>query len=322
MKELRQFDGLVGARVFVAGATTLIGQALVRVLTEAGIASCGTDVPEAAFRDPRLSAAALSSARPTHLIVASGRSGGISANLSVPAELMLDNLRVVSSLIPAAFESGVRQLLYLASSCTYPRESPQPMRPDALFHGPLEATSEAYATAKIAGLVLCQAYRDQHGAGFACGIAGDAYGPGDDFDPEHSHVVAGMIRRMHDARARGDETFTVWGSGRQVRDLVYTDDVARACLVAVDRYDRRPPINLSVGRGTTVADLAAVVRDVVGFNGDLVFDTSRPDGAPMKVLDASVLEGLGFRARTTLADGVARTYRWFVDRIAQAGGCP
>ena len=305
---------LRGSRVLIAGADTATGAALRRRLSAAGgIDVCAT-VPAAVLRDPARTDAAFAAARATHVVVTAGRSGGIAANRQFPADLMVDNLRVATSVIPAAHRHGVDSLLYLASSCTYPRETAQPMRPDAMFTGPLEPTSEAYATAKIAGLVLCRAFHDQYGARFITGIAGDVYGPGDDFDPERSHVVAGLIRRMDEAQLRDDERFAVWGSGRQIRDLIYVDDLADACLLALAHYDGRAPINLSPGSGTSIAELAAAVRAAVGFGGELVFDTTRPDGAPLKVLDSTVLRELGFVPATTLDDGVARTYAWFLEQ--------
>ena len=304
---------LAACRIFVAGVGTAVGDALPRALRSVGADVCGLGIPAATLRDARALERVLTRHRPTHIVVAAGRSGGIAANRRAPADLMVDNLQVVTSVLPAAHRCGVHSLLYLASSCTYPRDCAQPMQPASLWSGPLEPTSEAYATAKLAGLMLCRAYRDQYGVRYITAIAGDVYGPGDDFDPEHSHVVAGLIRRMYEARVRGDDTFTVWGSGRQVRDLIYTDDLADACVHALARYDDRAPINLSSGTRTTIEELARAVRDVVGFQGPLVFDTARPDGTPVKVLDATAIRDLGFSARMPLATGIARTYAWFLE---------
>ena len=306
-------EPLRGQRMLVAGAGTLLGQSLIRVLREMDLVElCGLDAPDAAFRDAAATEQLFARERPTHVIVVAGRSGGIAANRRTPVDLMLDNLRVVAAVLPAAHRSAVRALIYVASSCIYPRETPQPMSPDALFSGVLERTSEAYSVAKLAGTVLCQAYRDQHRDRFVVGVAGDAYGPGADFDPENAHVVAGLVRRMHDARLLGASTFPVWGTGRQVRDLVYVDDLARAVLLVLATYDGRTPVNLSSGIGTSIADLSAVVRDVVGFRGEIVFDATHPDGAPMKVLDADPILQMGFAPRTALREGVELTYRWFL----------
>jgi GDP-L-fucose synthase len=302
-------------RVFVAGGDTPLGAALQRRLQGmADVELCGHDVSDATLRDPYALEAVLACMRPAHVIVTAGHSGGITANRRMPAGLMVDNLRVATTVIPAAHRHGVESLLYIASSCTYPRDAAQPMQPEAMFTGPLEPTSEAYATAKIAGVVLCRAFRAQFGVRFISGIAGDLYGPGEDFHPEHSHVVAGLIRRMHEAHLRGDSRFVVWGSGRQVRDLVYVDDLADACLLGLSKYDGELPINLSPGTGTSIAELAMAVRDAVGFAGELVFDRTRPEGAPLKVLDSTVIRQLGFTARTSLRQGVERTYAWFLER--------
>jgi GDP-L-fucose synthase len=306
-------SSLTGCRIFVAGVGTPAGAALPRILESVGADVCGQGIPAAILRDGMALERVLMRLQPTHVIVAAGRSGGITANRRAPADLMVDNLQIVAAVVPAAHRCGVQSLLYLASSCTYPRECAQPMQPSALWSAPLEPTSEAYATAKLAGLMLCRAYRDQYGARFISAIAGDVYGPDDNFDPEESHVVAGLIRRMHEARMRGDKTFVVWGTGRQVRDLIYTDDLAEACVRALERYDDRAPINLSSGAGTSIGELAAVVRDVVGFEGSLVFDTTRPDGTPVKVLDATVIREHGFVARTPLRTGIERTYAWFLE---------
>jgi GDP-L-fucose synthase len=309
---------LRGGRVFVAGADTVVGRSLVSELRSLeGVDICGPEISDSVLRDRHAVEDTLARLKPTHVIVAAGRAGGIALNRRSPADLMLDNLQVATAIVPAAHAQGVTALLYLASSCTYPRAASQPMQPQALFTGALEPTSAAYATAKLAGIVLCQAYRDQYGAPFVSGIVGDAYGPGDDFDPENSHVVAGLIRRMHEARERGDATFTVWGTGRQVRDLVFVDDLVHACLLALADYHEREPINLSSGIGTTIAELADVVRGVVGFQGELCFDASRPDGAPIKVLDAGAIRRLGFVPRSTLRAGVERTYQWFLRNVTQ-----
>lgn len=311
---------LSGSRIFVAGVGTPVGKALAaRLAATDGVTVCA-DVHDATLRDRAALEVRLVGLRPTHVVVAAGRSGGIAANRRTPVDLMVDNLDVVRAVLPAAHRAGVESLLYLASSCTYPRASAQPMHPDSLFTGPLEPTSEAYATAKLAGLVLCRAYRDQHQVRFVTGIAGDVYGPGDDFDPENSHVVAGMIRRMHEATLRSERSFVVWGSGRQVRDLTYVDDLADACLTALAHYDERKPVNLSCGLGITIAELAATVREVVGFEGELVFDTTRPDGAPMKVLDSTTVRSLGFVPSIPLREGVERTYAWFLAHVAGETG--
>lgn len=314
-------DALAGSRVLVVGADGFLGKAVVRLAaTIPGAVALGSGVDDEVWRDPRRSAETMRALGPTHVVVAAGRSAGIEANQTIPADLMSDNLRVVASVLPAALEVGVASLVYVASSCVYPREAAQPLRPEALLTGPLELTSLPYSVAKLSGLVLCLACRAQHGVRFVAAIAADAYGPFDDFDPASSHVVAGMIRRMHEARQRGASAFSVWGSGRQVRDLIYVDDLARAVLWVLGRYDGVTPINLSTGTGMTVGALAKEVRSVVGFGGALEFDATKPDGTPVKLLDAAPLAALGFTPTRTLQEGLALTYEWFLDSGSRSRG--
>jgi GDP-L-fucose synthase len=298
--------------VFVAGSDTLIGSAIVRALAIEGrhpLVGLGPDQPD--LRDGRSVEAFLSTARPAQVYVAAGRAAGIAGNQKYPADLMVDNLLVVSSVIPAAWRNGTRKLLYLASSCTYPRLAPQPMHPSSLLTGPIEPTNEPYAVAKLAGIKLCLALRRQHGADFVAGIPADVFGPGDDFTPEDSHVVSGLMRRMHEAAARDDDHLTVWGSGNQRREFLYVDDLARACLFAMDHYSGEAPLNLGGGRDTSIRELAEHIRDVVGFRGELLFDASKPDGMPLKALDASVLLGLGWAPIVPFRDALERTYQSF-----------
>jgi GDP-L-fucose synthase len=303
------------SRIFVAGPGTLIGSALVRRLGEQGFthlvgATDGPDLLDAHAVDRFFAAE-----RPEYVFVAAGRSGGIDANQKYPADLMLENLLVAAHLVPAAWTHGAAKLLYLTSSCTYPKHAPPPMRPESLWTGELEPTSAAYATAKLAGARLCDAYRHQHGARFIVGIPADAFGPGDDFSPESSHVVAALIRRMHDARERGDTALDVWGSGAPRREFIYADDLADACIAAMLRYEGAAPVNLGTGIGTSIRELAELVRDVVGYRGSLWFDTTRPDGMPCKALDSTVLHGLGWRPARDLRAALASTYEWLQARL-------
>jgi GDP-L-fucose synthase len=233
---------------------------------------------------------------------------------------MLDNLQAQTNVMRTAHRFGVRKLLFLASACVYPRECPQPMRPEQILDGPLEPTSEAYAVAKLAGIVLCHAYARQHGACFVAAIPANLFGPGDDLDPEDAHVVAGLMRRLHEARECGSEEVVVWGSGRARRDFLFIDDLVDACVFLMQRYDGPEPINVSGGVDVSIADLAERMRRVIGFEGKLVFDAQRPDGAPLKVLDPEPLRRLGWSPRTPLDEALATTYRWFVDRGAGAPG--
>jgi GDP-L-fucose synthase len=303
------------ARIYIAGGETMIGRAVRRRLiaqqfhglierAEPDLADSGA--VEAFFRETR----------PEYVFVAAGKTAGIAGNTARPADLMVDNLLVGAHIIPAAARHKVRKLLYLASSCAYPKAAPHPLAPTSLWTGRVEQTSEPYAVAKLAGLTLCQAYRAQYGAPFIAGIAGDAYGPYDDFSPDDSHVVAALIRRIDDAKATGKPDVEIWGSGAPRREFIYVDDLADACIFVMQRYDAAEPINLGVGRDVSIAEIAAAIRDVVGYAGELRFDRTRPDGMPYKGLDTSALAGLGWTSSWTLGRGLEETYSWYVSAKA------
>lgn len=266
----------------------MIGQALVRVLTRRGYTNLVQEKPEYVF-------------------VSAGKSGGITGNQKYPADFCADNLRVALDIIPASV--GAKKLLYLGSSCIYPKAAPQPMRAESLGTGPLESTSAAYAAAKLAGIALCQAYRQQYGANFITAIPADVYGPGSKFNDEDSHVIPSMLAKMHDAKKRGLDHVTLWGSGTPRREFTYGDDLAEACLIAMLKYDGAEPINLGSGQLSSIRELAELTRTVVGFTGELRWDTTRPDGAPIKSLETSVLRSLGWSPIVSLADGLRATYR-------------
>lgn len=308
-----------GARIWIAGGGSFLGRALARRLrTEGleGLVGAGEGAPD--LRDPAAVESFFARERPEYVFLLGGRSGGIGQNLREPADLMLDNLRIETSVLPAAHRHGVRKLLYLAAACIYPRDCEQPMRPAQLGSGPLEPSSEAYAMAKWAGLVLCRAYARQHGAPFVTAIPANPFGPGADTDAEGGHVVEALLRRMHDARERGDAEVVVWGSGRALRDWLYVDDLADACLFLMQRYQGDEPINVSGGAETSVAELAERIRKVTGFEGRLRFDASQPEGAPRKVLDGEPLRRLGWAPRASLDGALLETYRW----LASSGARP
>ncbi len=309
------------ARIYVAGGSgsrgqgTMTGGAIVRRLTELGFTNLvggGDDEPD--LLDRRAVDGFFSRARPDYVFVAAGKTAGIAGNQRFPADLMIDNLLVAGHVIPAAGRHGAKKLLYLSSSCTYPKAAPQPLDVSSLWSGALEPTSAAYAVAKLAGLTLCGAIRHQHGAPFIGAIGADAYGPGDDFHPEHSHVVSALIRRMHEARVAGNPSVEVWGSGTPRRELIYVDDLADACIFAMRHYDDDEPINLGTGAATSIGELAAMIRDVVGYRGELKLDLSKPDGMPFKGLNSARLRGLGWQPNVDLRTGLARTYEWFLTR--------
>jgi GDP-L-fucose synthase len=286
-------------RAVVTDEQSLIGSALVRVLHERGVDVRGGG------------AAAIRDTRPDVVFACSGRSGGVHTNLREPAALMLDNLEHVVAIHRAAEAAEVPRLIYFASSCCYPRECPQPMREEALFTGPVEPTSEAYAIAKQAGMALCVAVRRERGRRYTAVIPADCYGPGDDFHPDRSHVLAALVRRFVEAKEERADEVAVWGTGAPERDFLYADDLAAgACLVAEQDVDG--PINIGSSVGTTIRALAETVRTAVGFEGRLRFDSTRPDGAPRKVLDSSRMKALGWSPRVSLAEGVAATVRWYL----------
>jgi GDP-L-fucose synthase len=305
------FD-LTGKRVFVAGHRGMVGAALVRRL-----ASERCDVLAADRRAVDLTRQAdtegwLRDNRPDVVVVAAARVGGIAYNNAYPVDFLADNLAIELNLIRGAFAVEVGKLLFLGSSCIYPKLAPQPMREDMLLTGALEPTNEWYAVAKIAGIKLVEAYRRQYGADFISLMPTNLYGPGDNYHPEHSHVPAALIRRFHEAKLAKAASVSVWGTGRPRREFLAVDDLADACVFVLKNYSDDQFLNVGTGRDLTIADFAKLVSDVVGYAGSIVFDTSRPDGAPQKLLDVSRLAQLGWTARTELRAGIAAAYRDFL----------
>jgi GDP-L-fucose synthase len=258
----------------------------------------------------------MAAARPQAIFLAAGRVGGIHANDTYPAQFIYENLAIVSNVIHAAHRLGVEKLLFLGSSCIYPREAPQPMAESALLTGPLEPTNEWYAVAKIAGIKLCQAYRRLHGCDFIAAMPTNLYGPGDNFHPENSHVPAALLRRFHEAKLERAAEVTVWGTGRPRREFMYVEDAADACVHLMRRYSGHTHVNVGTGSDISIAEFAGLVRATVGFEGRIAFDISRPDGAPRKVMDAAGLKTLGWNAPTTLEAGLKLYYAWFLANAA------
>jgi GDP-L-fucose synthase len=301
------------ARIYVAGGDTLLGRALVDHLARHGFANL-VGVPP---HEPDLARADhvddfFRNVRPEYVFVTAGRTGGIEDNRLHPADLMLDNLLVAAHVIPAAARHGARKLVYLASSCCYPRRASQPLRALSLMTGWLEPTSEAYATAKLAGLKLCQAYRQQFDLPFVAAIPANTFGPWDDFEPPTGHVIPALMRRLHEAKLQEAEELTIWGTGQPRRDFIYAADVADACVFLMQHYDEAMPINIGSGREWTIAETAKLLAEVVGYTGRLEFDPGKPDGAPRKVLDSEPLFALGWRPRTEFRAALEETYAWFV----------
>ena len=306
------FD-LVGRRVWVAGEHGMVGAALTRRL---GRESC--TLLHLARRDLDLRRQAeveswMAVQKPDVVVLAAARVGGILANDAAPADFLHDNLMIEANVIAAAHAIGVAKLLFLGSSCIYPRLAPQPIPEDALLTGPLEPTNQWYAVAKIAGIKLCQAYRRQHGADFIAAMPTNLYGPGDNFDLATSHVIPALIRKAHEAKLPGTPTLAVWGSGRPRREFLHVDDCADALVHLLIHYSGEDHVNVGRGEDDTIAELAQLIADVVGFRGTLAFDPTRPDGTPRKLLDTSRLTTMGWHPRIGLREGLEATYRWFLD---------
>ncbi|GAA2985883.1 MULTISPECIES: GDP-L-fucose synthase family protein [Streptomyces] len=308
-----------GARVFVAGHRGLVGSALARRLTADGheVVTRGRD--ELDLRDAAATGRFLRDVRPDAVVLAAAKVGGIMANSTWPVQFLEDNLRIQLSVIAGAHAAGTPRLLFLGSSCIYPRRAPQPIREDSLLTGPLEPTNEAYALAKIAGIVQTQSYRRQYGASYISAMPTNLYGPGDNFDLETSHVLPALIRRFHEARRERAPEVTLWGSGSPRREFLHVDDLAAACVRLLEAYDGDEPVNIGCGVDLTIRELAATVREVTGYQGRIAWDASKPDGTPRKLLDVSRLTSLGFTPRIPLRDGIARTYAWWLGQPAARG---
>lgn len=299
-------------KIFVAGHHGMVGSALMRRLGQDGFKNLLTrDRSELDLANESAVAKFLTKEKPNVVIVAAAKVGGIKANNDYPVEFLLENLRIQNNIIHSAHESGVRKLLFLGSSCIYPKFAPQPIPERALLDGPLEPTNEAYAIAKIAGIKLCQAHCREYGANFISAMPTNLYGPNDNFDLETSHVLAALLRKAHEAKLRKDEKLIVWGTGKPRREFLHVDDCASACLLLLEKHDSPEIINIGCGEDISIRELAELMCDVVGFNGDLAWDTTKPDGTPRKLLDVTRLRDLGWRPAIPLREGIARTYEWF-----------
>ena len=302
--------------VYVAGHRGLVGSAVWRRLTDLGFTNLiGWRSAEVDLTDRDAAYDALTTARPAVVVDAAARVGGILANSTRPVDFLHDNLRIQTNLFDAAHAADVDRLLFLGSSCIYPKFAEQPIHESALLTGPLEPTNEAYAIAKIAGIIGVTAHRHQYGRRWISAMPTNLYGPGDNFDLNTSHVLPAMIRKFHDAQQSGD-VVTLWGTGTPRREFLHTDDVATAVVHLLETYDDDSTINIGTGEDVTIAELAATIADVVGFTGEVVWDTSKPDGTPRKLLDVSRLRALGWEPQVSLRDGIADTYRWY---LAQQG---
>jgi GDP-L-fucose synthase len=312
------FD-LRGKRVFVTGHNGMAGSAIMRRLVSEDCEVLTVDRHKVDLRQQEQTETWLTQNRPDAVINAAGQVGGIHANNTFPADFIVDNLAIGLNVIRGAFKTGVKKLLTLGSSCIYPRMAPQPMKEEALLTGPLEPTNEWYAIAKITAIKLCEAYRKQHGADFISVMPTNLYGIRDNYHPEHSHVPAALIRRFHEAKVNGAPRITVWGTGRPRREFLSSDDLADACVFVMKHYSGLGFLNVGTGKDITVAEFAETVRDVVGFEGEIAYDTSRPDGPPQKLLDISRLSELGWTPKVSLREGLAVAYRDFINGAQRRG---
>jgi len=311
------FD-LKGKTVFVAGHRGMVGGALMRRLAREGAELLTVGRRELDLRDQAAVSAWFAAKRPQAVFLAAAKVGGIVANNTLRAEFIYDNLMIATNVIHAAHLNGTEKLMFLGSSCIYPKLAPQPLREDSMLTGPLEPTNEPYAIAKIAGIKMVEAYRSQYGADFINVMPTNLYGPGDNYHPEYSHVVAALTRRFHEAKVTGLEDVVVWGTGTPRREFLYVDDMADACVHLMKSYSSSELVNIGTGEDITIAEFARVVAKTVGYIGTISFDPSRPDGTPRKLLDVTRLAKLGWRASTSLEDGMRLAYRAYLDESKQA----
>ncbi len=307
--------------VFVAGEGGLAGSAIRRTLATRGFGNV-VSAPRAAvdLRDAAAVERFFAKERPAYVFMAAAKVGGIVANDTYPADFIRDNLLIQTNVIDAAYRHGTKKFCFLGSSCIYPRLAPQPLTESSLLTGPLEPTNQWYAVAKIAGIKMCQAYALQYGFNAISVMPTNLYGPGDNFDLQTSHVLPALLRKFHSAKQAGDPEVTVWGTGTPRREFLYVDDLADALCFLMERYDSSEIINVGWGEDVTIAELATLIGDIVGFRGKIVYDRTKPDGTPRKLLDVAKCTALGWRARTKLADGIAATYAWYLSQNESRAG--
>jgi GDP-L-fucose synthase len=305
------------SKIFVAGHRGLVGSAVQRRLQAEGYSQILTrDRSQLDLRRREAVEAFFTAERPEYVVLAAAKVGGILANSTYPGDFIRDNLLIQTNVIDIAWRAGVRKLLFLGSSCIYPKHAPQPLKEEFILTGPLEPTNEAYAVAKIAGITMCRAYRHQFGFNAISAMPTNLYGPGDNFELQSSHVIPALIRKFHDAKAHGQHAVVVWGTGRPRREFLYVDDLADACLFLMSTYDDPELINVGVGEDISILELAELVAQIVGFSGEIVFDRTKPDGTPQKLLDVSRISAKGWRPKIRLREGLELTYRWYQVHIS------
>jgi GDP-L-fucose synthase len=307
------------AKIYVAGHRGMVGSAIVRALRTAGHSSVVTRTSaELDLRDGAATRAFLATEQPATVVMAAARVGGIKANSTEPYDFLYDNLAMAANVIDGSRRAGVRKLLFLGSSCIYPKMAPQPIREESLLTGPLEVTNEAYAIAKITGIKLCDHARAQYGCDFISAMPCNLYGTGDNFSLENSHVLPALIRKMHEAKLRGDASLRLWGTGTPLREFLHADDLAGACVLLLERYSQAGHINVGSGEELSIRQLADQIAQVVGFTGRLEFDPSMPDGTPRKLMDVSRIRALGWKPRIALTEGIRSAYAWYLANSAEA----
>ncbi|KAF5036124.1 GDP-L-fucose synthase [anaerobic digester metagenome] len=307
-----------GKSIYVAGHRGLVGAALTRALAAQGVRVLTRTHAELDLTSQDAVRNFFAAEKPAAVFLAAAKVGGIHANETYPADFIRDNLLIQTNVIDAARNAGAEKLVFLGSSCIYPRMAPQPIPEESLLTGPLEETNQWYAIAKIAGIKMCQAYHRQYGFSAISLMPTNLYGPGDNFTPVNSHVIPGLMRRFHEARLENRDSVAVWGTGNALREFLHVDDMAAAALVCFERYDGGEIVNIGSGEEVSIRELAALMAKVTGFAGRIVFDASKPDGTPRKIVDIKRLSSLGWKPRHTLAQGLEQTYRWFCDNIASA----
>jgi len=309
----------LAAKIYVAGHRGMVGSAIVRALRAAGHTSVVTRTSaELDLRDGAATRAFLAAEQPATVVMAAARVGGIKANSTEPYDFLYDNLAMAANVIDGSRRAGVRKLLFLGSSCIYPKMAPQPMREESLLTGPLEVTNEAYAIAKIAGIKLCDHARAQYGCDFISAMPCNLYGTGDNFSLENSHVLPALIRKMHEAKVRGDTSLRLWGTGTPLREFLHADDLAEACVLLLERYSQAGHINVGSGEELSIRQLADLIAQVVGFTGRFEFNPSMPDGTPRKLMDVSRIRALGWKPRIALTEGIRSAYAWYLANAAEA----
>lgn len=306
--------------IYVAGHRGMVGSAIVRRLREEGFSNILTR--QSSELDLRSQAAVedfFQTEKPAYVFLAAAKVGGILANDTYRAEFLYDNLMIEANIIHAAYRSGVEKLLFLGSSCIYPKMAPQPLKEEFLLTGPLEPTNEMYAVAKIAGIKLCEAYRDQYGSNFIAAMPTNLYGPGDNYHPQNSHVIPALIRRFHEAKEAGKEEVVIWGTGTPLREFMYADDLADACVFLMEHYNDRLFVNVGTGSECTIRELAETIGRVVDFKGRISFDSTKPDGTPRKLMDSERLHAMGWKHRTSLEEGLRQAYGFFLKEASAVG---